>query len=248
VLPDCQAGEDLDADGVRDADESDPTRRDTDRGGIDDGAEVLLDDTDPTDPTDDGGIDSDGDGLNDLAEIAWGTDPGDPDTDDDGLLDGTEIGGDNPTDPLRPDTDGDGLTDGTEDANHNGRLDPGESDPNDAGDPAPPGVDAGPGPDVGGSGGAQPPVGGENPPAGGMVVPVGGSGGAERDAAFDGEDAGLTFVGGDVGAGNPEGDPASKSIAGSGCGCRTAGREAPAAAWLLLPALAALGLRRRRRG
>ena len=35
------------------------------------------------------------------------------------------------TDPNKADTDGDKLLDGTEDANHNGRVDPGERDPND---------------------------------------------------------------------------------------------------------------------
>jgi MYXO-CTERM domain-containing protein len=34
------------------------------------------------------------------------------------------------TGPLTPDTDGDGRKDGEEDANHNGRVDSGETDPN----------------------------------------------------------------------------------------------------------------------
>ena len=34
------------------------------------------------------------------------------------------------TDPLDPDTDDDKKMDGVEDANHNGRVDPGETDPN----------------------------------------------------------------------------------------------------------------------
>jgi MYXO-CTERM domain-containing protein len=75
----------------------------------------------------------------------------DPDSDDDGLFDGTELGLDcsNPatdktknqcipdadkgattTSPLDPDTDKGGVKDGTEDANHNGQIDPGETDPN----------------------------------------------------------------------------------------------------------------------
>ena len=33
---------------------------------------------------------------------------------------------------VNPDTDGGGLTDGTEDANHDGRIDTGELNPNDA--------------------------------------------------------------------------------------------------------------------
>jgi MYXO-CTERM domain-containing protein len=77
-----------------------------------------------------GTSDTDGDGCTDAEEAVMGTDPNDPDTDDDGLTDCVEARGDNPTDPLDPDTDGDGLLDGTEDANHDGRLDPGETDPN----------------------------------------------------------------------------------------------------------------------
>ena len=38
------------------------------------------------------------------------------------------------TDPLDPDTDGDGTPDGLEDCNRNGRVDPGERDPNDPSD------------------------------------------------------------------------------------------------------------------
>jgi MYXO-CTERM domain-containing protein len=75
----------------------------------------------------------------------------DPDSDEDGLFDGTELGKDcgNPatdpakkqcipdadkgattTNPLDPDTDKGSVKDGTEDANHNGQVDPGETDPN----------------------------------------------------------------------------------------------------------------------
>ncbi len=52
------------------------------------------------------------------------------DQDQDGLPDSVERTGDNPTDPYNPDTDGDGLPDGAEDLNRNGRVDPGETDPN----------------------------------------------------------------------------------------------------------------------
>jgi tetratricopeptide (TPR) repeat protein len=55
-----------------------------------------------------------------------------PDQDRDGLSDEVERSGANPTDPTNPDTDGDGLLDGQEDANHNGKVDPGETDPNKA--------------------------------------------------------------------------------------------------------------------
>nr|WP_236673441.1 Ig-like domain-containing protein [Comamonas sp. JC664] len=72
--------------------------------------------------------DSDGDGLTDAEEIALGTDPNNPDTDGDGLPDGIEVlvAG---TDPLDDDTDDDGILDGNEDANHNGIVDEGETDP-----------------------------------------------------------------------------------------------------------------------
>lgn len=101
--------------------------------------------------------DSDNDGLPDGTEEADHdgeldsdeTDPCDPDTDGDGIQDGTELGYTTEvvgiytdslafqpdldpattTDPLKKDTDGDGLSDGEEDANYNGRLDDGETDP-----------------------------------------------------------------------------------------------------------------------
>lgn len=101
--------------------------------------------------------DSDDDGFADGAEDAdrnGRLDPGETnpclaDTDADGLQDGTESGltlaaigagtdvaifipdadPATQTDPLNPDTDGDGLLDGAEDADHNGRLDAGETDP-----------------------------------------------------------------------------------------------------------------------
>ncbi len=122
---------DLDGDGLPDAvEEWAGTRRD-DRDSDDDGLEDGAD-----------GIgDADGDGVVDALDI---------DADDDGLGDGTEAGvGSAPrdTDPARgafvpdrdpatrtdhrnPDTDGDGARDGDEDANRNGRVDHGETDPN----------------------------------------------------------------------------------------------------------------------
>jgi len=59
-----------------------------------------------------------------------GQQAGSADRDGDGLPDHTETTGANPTDPDNPDTDGDGLPDGQEDADHNGRVDPGETNPN----------------------------------------------------------------------------------------------------------------------
>ncbi len=80
---------------------------------------------------------------------AFETDPCKADTDNDGLLDGTEIGltaaqsadtdsnifvpdtdPTTTTDPLDDDSDDDGRLDGEEDANQNGKVDAGETDPN----------------------------------------------------------------------------------------------------------------------
>jgi hypothetical protein len=104
----------------------------------------------------DGDTDDDGipDGIEDAnrngIREANETDPCDADTDGDGLQDGTELGytladigpDTNPavfqpdldpsttTDPLDADSDDDGVRDGNEDANHNGRVDSGETNPN----------------------------------------------------------------------------------------------------------------------
>ncbi len=126
---------------------------DSDGDGLSDPLEATLG-TDPNDADsdDDGALDgeeanpsddSDGDGtLNAL----------DPDSDGDGLFDGTELGkgcGDAATDagqghctadadagatttsPVNDDTDFGGKPDGLEDPDHNGRIDKGETDPND---------------------------------------------------------------------------------------------------------------------
>ncbi|ATB48542.1 Ig-like domain-containing protein [Corallococcus macrosporus] len=144
--------DDTDDDGLIDA--LDP---DSDNDGILDGTElgVTLEsapadtdrtsphfrpDADPSTTTDPKRPDSDDDGLSDGEEDTnhdgrvddTETDPNNPDTDDDGLTDGVEVKGANPTLPLNPDTDGDGLNDGVEDANHDGALGSGETDPNDA--------------------------------------------------------------------------------------------------------------------
>jgi hypothetical protein len=101
--------------------------------------------------------DSDNDGILDVIEDAnhngivdsGETDPNNPDTDGDGIQDGTELGHTSEdiepgtdtaffqpdldpstkTNPLNPDTDGDRFKDGIEDANQNGRVDKGETDP-----------------------------------------------------------------------------------------------------------------------
>lgn len=113
------AAEDLDGDGTRDTGETDMNDADTDDDAIRDDNEYII-------------------GINPLSA----------DTDGDGLQDGTERGITTPVsgtnmavfvadaDPATTtiatvsDTDGDTYSDGTEDANHNGRIDAGESDPN----------------------------------------------------------------------------------------------------------------------
>ncbi|MCE9667574.1 Ig-like domain-containing protein [Myxococcus stipitatus] len=146
---------DSDGDGLTDGDEvtrgTDPNNPDTDGDGVPDGVEVLVGGTDPLDDdSDDDGLldgteDADHDGIVDEGE----TDPNDADTDGDGIQDGTEKGLTEPegddtdntvfipdadptttTDPLDVDTDGGSVRDGVEDANHNGRVDAGETDPN----------------------------------------------------------------------------------------------------------------------
>ena len=113
---------------VYDAGETDPADPDTDGDGAWDGDEVLLMGTDPLDD------DSDADGLGDSVEDEdhdgvpdpGDTDPMDADTDDDGLMDGEEdLNGNGVVDagelnPLDPDTDIDFLNDGLE----LGRMDP----------------------------------------------------------------------------------------------------------------------------
>jgi uncharacterized repeat protein (TIGR01451 family) len=134
------------------ADDTNPINLDSDGDGLSDGLEGLIG-TNPKDAdSDDDGVidgkepnptdDTDGDGkINAL----------DSDSDGDGLFDGTELGLDceNPatdktknqctpdadkgattTNPLDPDTDHGSVKDGVEDANHNGKVDAGETDPN----------------------------------------------------------------------------------------------------------------------
>jgi alpha-tubulin suppressor-like RCC1 family protein len=136
---------------------------DSDHDGLFDVDEVILG-TNPLDAdTDDDGIidgheDSNHNGIVDL----WETGPLKIDTDGDGIQDGIELGVTldmigpdtdlnifqpdldpaTTTDPVSIDTDHDGIPDGVEDANHNGRVDPGELDPNVQN--RPPVADAGP--------------------------------------------------------------------------------------------------------
>jgi hypothetical protein len=104
-----------------------PSRADTDRGGVGDGSEDLnrngrvdAGETDPRVGGDDAPADGDGDGLGNALEAALGTDPADADTDDDGLRDGAEPNfaldsdGDGAINALDADSDDDGVFDGTE--------------------------------------------------------------------------------------------------------------------------------------
>jgi hypothetical protein len=135
------------------ADDVMPSDRDGD--GLSDGEETLV----GTDPDD---ADSDDDGVGDGDEPNWHVDGDgdglvgamDADSDDDGVLDGTELGvtvagegtdeaagtfvadadESTTTSALLRDSDGGGREDGVEDANQNGAVDPGETDPNDPAD------------------------------------------------------------------------------------------------------------------
>lgn len=148
---------DTDKDGLDDYQEvriafTNPLDEDTDDDGVRDGAEGQICRNCDADPLGD----ADGDQVINAL---------DPDSDDDMLMDGTELGIRNPlngggtapyeyagtdegagffiadadpnttTNPIDPDTDQDTFLDGVEDANHDGRVDDGESDPNDPTDP-----------------------------------------------------------------------------------------------------------------
>lgn len=135
---------DTDGDGLFDALEAglctNPLDSDSDDDGLADGAEDADADgvVDPgeTDPCN---ADSDADGIQDGTELGATAGVADPDGSGGPLL-GTDIGIFVPdADPLTTtlptddDTDNDSFLDGAEDTNLNGRLDPGESDPNDSG-------------------------------------------------------------------------------------------------------------------
>lgn len=153
---------------VADADpnsKTNPTSADTDTDGLKDGEEDVNHngrrDVGETNPLK---IDSDCDGYSDKEErdsiAGCATDPNLRDTDGDGLPDGVEgglqpIGADGPgcggyppsifdanpatkTNACNADTDSDGIQDGAEDTNKNGKVDPGELDPNNATDSAGP--------------------------------------------------------------------------------------------------------------
>jgi len=149
--------EDVNHDGRMDIEETDPTNPDTDGDGLNDWGEYNLY-TSPFDVDSDNDGLSDGDeDINGDNEIGEGeTSPIFFDTDGDGLSDGLEVGlvdgyadpdgggrlkatrmdifipDADPatrTNPTKADSDDDALGDGEEDANENGRVDTGETDP-----------------------------------------------------------------------------------------------------------------------
>ncbi|MBN2360989.1 MAG: hypothetical protein JXR83_16150 [Deltaproteobacteria bacterium] len=113
----CTAGEDLDGNGRVDSGETDPRNPDTDGDGQCDGSNAVSPvctccDPDPLDPIQD----SDNDGVpNAVEEASSCLDPNDPDSDGDGLCDG--------------DADVAGLCVAGEDANGDGLVNSGETDP-----------------------------------------------------------------------------------------------------------------------
>ncbi|HLL55830.1 MAG TPA: Ig-like domain-containing protein, partial [Myxococcaceae bacterium] len=130
--------------------------------GTDSDGDCLTDDEEIAAGTNPSDADSDDDGVTECREPRWNVDVDgdglinalDPDSDNDGLFDGTELGvtsADTATDvrkgnfvpdadastvtnPLDRDTDRGSVSDGAEDSNHNGRIDPGERDPNNPAD------------------------------------------------------------------------------------------------------------------
>ncbi|QRK08863.1 thrombospondin [Archangium violaceum] len=130
--------EDANKNGRVDDTETHPLRKDTDCDGLVDGPST-------------GSVKGEDQNANGIREASE-TDPRQADTDGDGIVDGVERGvtthpdaanctGFLPdmdpgttTDATQPDTDGDGVSDGVEDDNQNGRVDPGELDPNNGGD------------------------------------------------------------------------------------------------------------------
>ncbi|AUX38712.1 cell surface SD repeat-containing protein [Sorangium cellulosum] len=125
---------DSDSDGLSDGEEAaagtDPNDADTDDDGVGDGDEELWNrDTDNDSLVNARDVDSDNDGLLDATEIGL-TDCNGPGTD---TLAGHCVpdgdAGATTTDPLDSDTDNGGVLDGSEDADLDGVLDAGETDP-----------------------------------------------------------------------------------------------------------------------
>ncbi len=156
--------EDANLNGVVDTGETDPVVGqgaddgnvvDTDGDGLSDELEATLK-TDPNDADsdDDGLVDGDEPNLSDDHDGDGTINALDEDSDGDGLFDGTEAGRDcsnsatdasknkcradadptTTTGVLQKDTDGGSVEDGEEDANKDGKVDQGETDPNDPAD------------------------------------------------------------------------------------------------------------------
>jgi len=108
---------------------TDPNDADSDDDGIPDGVEDVNHngerDTGETNPCEQ---DTDGDGIQDGTELGYTSSDANPDTNL--IIFQPDLDPSTTTDPLDDDSDNDGLLDGQEDANHNGRLDPEETDPN----------------------------------------------------------------------------------------------------------------------
>lgn len=119
--------EDANGNSVVDPGETDKNDGDTDDDGVSDGFEFLgIFLLDPLNP------DFDGDGVQDGTELGFTN--GLPDTDPEIFIGDEDL---DTTDPTNPDTDGGGALDGEEDANGNGAVDEGETDPNDPSDDVP---------------------------------------------------------------------------------------------------------------
>jgi hypothetical protein len=123
---------DADCDGLLDSLENstctDPNDADTDDDCIPDGVEDAnhngFTDGTETDPCD---RDTDGDGIQDGTELGYTSSDANPATNP-GIFQ-PDLDPSNTTNPLDNDTDNDEMLDGQEDANKNGRVDSGETDP-----------------------------------------------------------------------------------------------------------------------
>lgn len=109
---------------------TDPNDADTDDDGISDGIEDVnhngVVDPGETNPC---SIDTDGDGIQDGTELGYTLADIVPDTNT-GVFQ-PDLDPASKTDPLDVDSDEDSIPDGMEDANYNGRMDAGETDPSD---------------------------------------------------------------------------------------------------------------------
>ncbi|MBN1904504.1 MAG: hypothetical protein JW927_05340 [Deltaproteobacteria bacterium] len=130
--------QDTDGDGIYDSIENagclDSSDADTDDDGIPDGVEDAnkngVVDSGETDPCD---SDTDGDGIQDGTEKGYTLSDIGPDTNTTYFK--PDLDPSTKTNPLNTNSDGDSLTDGEEDKNYNGRVDTGETNPNDKNSP-----------------------------------------------------------------------------------------------------------------